>query len=389
MRILVAPDSFKGSISSQGVGEIIKSAIIDEIPNVFVDVLPMADGGEGTIDALLFSTIGEKVKVEITGPLGNKTVGLYGVLNNSQTVVIEVASIAGYTSVPDNKRDPYYLTSFGIGECVKHALDSGYRKFIFCLGGSSTNDAGIGLLQALGVRFENKDRIKLAPYPYVFDEIKFVDFSGVDRRILQSDIRVASDVENPLCGLNGATYIFGPQKGVKDSELNKLDNSIKRYAECIESHLQKNLKNMKGAGAAGGLGFALLSIGAKIESGAKLIAKHLNLEEKIMESDWVITGEGRTDQQTLQGKLPFEVANIGKNHSVPTILISGSVEGDLEQLYTVFESMHSISSGPFSLEESIKNTEKLLHHKTRNIARLLKFTVQDRDKKIYGQRDSL
>ncbi|MFD1781572.1 glycerate kinase [Fredinandcohnia salidurans] len=384
MRILVAPDSFKGSLSSKSVGEIIKSAFISEIPDVLVDVLPMADGGEGTTDALLFSTVGEKVKVEITGPMGNQTEAFYGLLNDSQTVVIEVASIAGYTKVPDKKRDPFYLTSFGIGECVTHALDSGYRKFIFCLGGSSTNDAGIGLLQALGVNFENIDRNKLAPFPYVFDNIEYVDYSNVDKRIWESDFRVACDVENPLCGVNGATYVFGPQKGVKDSELNKLDNSIKRYAELIESHLQVNLMNMKGSGAAGGLGFALLSIGAKIESGAKLIAKHLNLEEKIMESEWLITGEGRTDEQTLQGKLPFEVANIAKNNSVPTILISGSLEGDLEQFYTVFESIHSISSGPLSLEESIKNTEKLLHHKARNIARLLKFARED-STKIYSK----
>lgn len=374
MRILVAPDSFKGSESAKTIGDIIKLSIIKEISHAMVDVIPMADGGEGTVDALLHSSHGRKVNISVTGPTGKKINVFYGILEDTQTVIIEIASIVGFTSVSEGERSPYKLTTYGIGECVIHALDAGYRKFMFCLGGSATNDGGLGMLQALGASFYNKSGSPLAPYPFTFSEICFVDYGQVDRRIWESEIQVASDVKNPLCGKNGATYIFGPQKGVRSRELKIFDQEIKNFAGQIETHLDQKYQHLPGAGAAGGLGFALLTIGARIKSGAELIAKHIDLETKIKQSDWVITGEGRTDDQTLQGKLPYVIAKLARQHGIPTILISGSIEGNIYRLYDVFDSMHSIASGPLTLEYSIKNTAELLHHCAKNIARLLRYT---------------
>ncbi|MFD2131855.1 glycerate kinase [Pseudogracilibacillus auburnensis] len=373
MRILVAPDSFKGSLTAKKVGQIIKSALVNEISNVVVDVTPMADGGEGTIDAFLYSSQGKKVKVSVTGAMGEKVETYYAVLSDNETVIIEVALIAGFTSVPEAIRNPFQLTTYGIGECIIHALNAGYRKFIFCLGGSATNDGGLGMLQALGVMFKDEEGNNVSPYPSCLSKIAQIDYRNIDKRIWESDICVASDVENPLCGKNGATYIFGPQKGVLLDQLERLDSSIQKFAKCIESHLNKKFIDLPGAGAAGGLGFALLTLNAKIESGAKLIASRIGLETKIRQSDWVITGEGKTDLQTLHGKLPYVIATMAKGYHVPTILISGSLELDLTPLYEIFESMHSISSGPLSLDDSIKNTEVLLHHRVKNIARLLKY----------------
>ncbi len=375
MHILIAPDSFKGSASAEKVGKIISEAIITEIPSSTVDVVPMADGGEGTIDVLLHASEGKRVNVYVKNAIGEEVETIYGVLHDNETVVIEVALIAGFNSISQQYRDPFSLTTYGVGECIIHALDHGYRKFIFCLGGSATNDGGMGMLQALGVIFSNKDGKKLSPLPALMDTIDSVDYSQIDQRLCESSISIASDVVNPLYGRNGATYIFGPQKGVLENELEMLDQKLKHYSRCIEDYLKNEFHLIPGAGAAGGLGFALLTIGAKMESGAELIANRLGIDEKLATSDWVITGEGRTDEQTLQGKLPFIIASMARERQVPNLLISGSLEGDLDSLYDVFDSIHSIANGPLSLEESIQHTEALLYHRMRNIARLLKHAV--------------
>lgn len=374
MHILVAPDSFKGSLSAEKVGQVIQYALTEEIPGVTTDVIPMADGGEGTINTLLFSANGRKESLSVTGPNGEKKETYFGVLKHSKTAVMEVAEIAGFTCVPSHSREPYQLTTYGLGESIKHALDLGYRKFIIGLGGSATNDAGIGMLSALGVNFKDVNNNTLPPYPYSFKNICSVDYSQVDHRLQDAEIIVASDVDNPLCGKSGATYIFGPQKGVEESQLHTLDAEILHYATAIETALKRDYKNTPGAGAAGGLGFAMLTIGASMTSGAKLIAEELQLKSKIKKSHWVITGEGKTDHQTMQGKLPYVVASMARECNVPTILISGAIQGDMDILYKVFESVHAISSGPMTLEESLNQAEYLLEHQARNVARLLKNT---------------
>lgn len=374
MRILVAPDSYKGSMTAEAVAKTINHAINEEIPDAEVEITPMADGGEGTIEALLYSLNGKRVNISTTGPTGKKIDTYYGILTETDTVVIEVAKVVGFNSRLQSEKDPKKLTTFGVGECLIHALNQGYRRFIICLGGSATNDGGYGMLQALGVSFLDQNNDPIKPIPHLLPLIEMIDYSTIDKRLKESEILIASDVTNPLCGKNGATYIFGPQKGIAQDQLHTIDQNIEQFAKQIETHLQDEFQYLPGAGAAGGLGFALLTINAKMESGAELIARKINLEEKMKKCSWVITGEGKTDGQTLQGKLPMVVANMAKKYNVPTILISGSIRDELTSFYNVFESMHSISNGPMTTEESIRKTNTLLYHRMKNIARLLKHT---------------
>lgn len=372
MRIVVATDSFKGSLSSYQAGETIKRAFQLEMPEIDIEVIPMADGGEGTVDALLYSTDSKRVDLQVTGPTGKKIDTYYAVSKDGQLAVLEVANIVGYSMVGESERNPFHLTTLGVGECIRHVLDQGVREVIIGLGGSATNDGGIGMLQALGVTFLDEQDVPLAPYPTSLAQVRRVDWSNLDRRLMETRIRVASDVNNPLCGPNGATFTFGPQKGVRKEMLKKLDESLAKYARCLEEGRGRKCREIPGAGAAGGLGFGLLLLGAMMETGATLISQLVGLPEKLKHADWLITGEGRTDGQTLRGKLPFTLAKQAKEKGVPTILISGALAGDLEPMYELFQSVHSIANGPITLEECMLQAEALLFQKARNIARLLK-----------------
>lgn len=372
MRIVVATDSFKGSLSSYQAGETIKRAFQLEMPEIDIEVIPMADGGEGTVDALLYSTDSKRVDLQVTGPTGKKIDTYYAVSKDGQLAVLEVANIVGYSMVGESERNPFHLTTLGVGECIRHVLDQGVREVIIGLGGSATNDGGIGMLQALGVTFLDEQDRPLAPYPTSLAQVRRVDWSNLDRRLMETRIRVASDVNNPLCGPTGATFTFGPQKGVRKEMLKKLDESLAKYARCLEEGRGRKCREIPGAGAAGGLGFGLLLLGAMMETGATLISQLVGLPEKLKHADWLITGEGRTDGQTLRGKLPFTLAKQAKEKGVPTILISGALAGDLEPMYELFQSVHSIANGPITLEECMLQAEALLFQKARNIARLLK-----------------
>lgn len=373
MNIIVAPDSFKGSLSAIDVGKTIERAFSQEYEEAQITVIPMADGGEGTLAALLYSTNGQCVQHHSSGPDGTTIAACYGILGGDrETVVIEVASVVGITLVEKNFRNPLLYTTYGVGELILTALDKGYRDFIIGLGGSITNDGGMGMLQALGVQFLDEDQKCVSPIAHSLQKVRSVSYEAVDPRIWKSNLRIACDVENPLCGLRGATYVFGPQKGLSLDQLERLDQGMSVYANCVEKHLQRQHQQLPGAGAAGGLGFALMTLGAKMESGASLVAKAADIERRFTETDWLITGEGYTDEQSLQGKLPYYLAKLAKKYNVPTILLSGGLDGKLESLFDYFDSMHSIADGPLSLETSIEQAERLLFHKSRNIARLLK-----------------
>ena len=376
MRFLVAPDSFKGSLSANQAGQVIESALTQEIPQAVVEVVPMADGGEGTVDAFLLSTDGKRIEVEVTGPTGEKIQSYYGVLGDGETAVIEAATIVGFTLVPEEKRHPVHLTTYGVGECILHALDSGFRRFIIGLGGSATNDGGLGMLQALGVTFRDDRGNTVTPFASSLPEVYEVDYGTLDERLQKSDIRVASDVDNPLCGPDGATHVFSLQKGAKPEQLERLDQKMASYANCIEHHLDQSFQHLPGAGAAGGLGFALMTIGGVRESGASLLAEVAEIDRRLAHTDWLITGEGKTDAQTLHGKAPYYLAKLAGEHDVPTVLLSGCIEGELDTLYPIFTSMHAIGNGPMSVDESMKNAESLLYDKARNIARLLKYSAR-------------
>jgi glycerate 2-kinase len=371
MNIVIAPDSYKGSLSALEVGKTIKKAFLKEIPDATIDVIPMADGGEGTLETLVYSTNGKRIQINVTGPLGDPIESEYGVLGDGKTVVIEVAKIAGLPMIPPEKRNPMKTTTFGIGEAILRAANSGYRNFIIGLGGSATNDGGLGMLKALGVTFLDEDGNVVKPIGSSLLRVQSVDFSTINAIVKECHFRIASDVDNPLCGEQGATAVFGPQKGATPKQVEELDQALKNYANLIESDLGKQYQNMPGAGAAGGLGYSFLLIGGEIISGAEIVAEATGLVEKIKCANWVITGEGQSDYQTLYGKVPSFIAKTANKYKIPTILLSGGLGQGYEQLYDYFVSCHSITAGPISLEDCMENARELLFYQSRNIARLI------------------
>lgn len=378
MKIVVAPDSFKGSLRALQVGKIIQEALVNEIPDVQVEMNPMADGGEGTLETLVYATKGKRLSIVSSNPLKEQVTTEYGVLGDGKTAVIEIAAIAGLTMVPLDKRDPLYTSTYGIGEVILKVAKDGYREFIVCLGGSSTNDGGLGMLQALGVQFLDENNKEVPPFGKSIYKVKKVNFTTLEPIIHDCRFTIASDVDSPLCGKNGATYIFGPQKGVREEHLEEYDQAMHRYASLIENHLGINAQKHPGAGAAGGLGFAFLLLNAKIESGSRIIADATNLKNKMKDADFAITGEGQSDHQTLFGKVPSFVAKLAKEEKIKTILLSGSFGRGYEGLYDHFMSCHSIATGPITLEECMNNAEVLLANEARNIARFLNEISEER-----------
>ncbi|MDD9267180.1 glycerate kinase [Paenibacillus sp. GCM10023248] len=371
MNVIIAPDSFKGSLSSLEAGTIMKKAILREIPHAAVTVIPIADGGEGTVDTLVAATGGNLFPLTATGPLGERAEVRFGLLPEG-TAVLEAASICGLVMVPPAQRNPMHTTSRGIGEVLLAAMDQGHRRFILGLGGSATNDGGLGMLQALGGLFLDANGNPADGFGASLSDIRTVDLAGLDVRLKDCDIQVACDVTSPLCGDSGATYVFGPQKGGTPEHLQVLEAAMQAYAAMVEEQLeQPGLSLQPGAGAAGGLGFAMLALGAKLKPGAKVLAEAVKLPERIAGADWVITGEGRSDDQTLYGKLPIHVAELAQAAGVPALLISGSLGAGSEQLLNHFRATFSIVPGPVTLEACMENAETYLYERVRNIARLL------------------
>ena len=366
MKIVVAPDSFKGSLTSIEVASIIKAAIKSVDSNYEVGMKPMADGGEGTLESLLSSTEGERVFVTCTGPLGQSVQTSYAILRGD-TAIIEGASIAGLPQVPLHQRNPDDTTSFGIGEVILDALDKGCQSFIIGIGGSATNDGGLGMLLALGMKAYDEGGKKLGPYGKDLLTLHHIDLQSLDPRLKEVTIKVACDVNNPLCGKQGASYIYGPQKGAIPEQVKRYDVALEYFSTAVENILNKKFKEMPGAGAAGGLGFALLTLGAQLVSGAELLADAIELEAAIQQADLVITGEGQTDEQTLYGKAPGYVAKLAEAHSIPTILISGSLQGNMDLLRKRFAGCFSIVTSPLTLEQCMEQAEELLYEQTKHV----------------------
>ncbi|WP_172371746.1 glycerate kinase [Sporosarcina jiandibaonis] len=368
MNIVIAPDSFKGSLTSIQVINIMKKAIKNVNPNYIVIEKPMADGGEGTIESLLTATKGEKFPIKCLGPLGEEIHTIYAIVELN-TTVIECASIAGLTQVPINKRNPDITTSFGIGEAIIKALDKGCTSFIIGLGGSATNDGGLGMLLALGMKAWDQYGKEIGPFGRDVHHISRISFSELDSRLAEVDIKIASDVDNPLCGEKGASAVYGPQKGATLAQVKKYDLALDHFGDLIEAAVHKSIKTIPGAGAAGGLGFALLAIGANITSGAELLADAVNMEDAIRNADLVITGEGQSDEQTLYGKAPGYIASLATKHNVPVVLISGSLK-DVEKLSSSFAGCFSIINKPLSLESCMEHADSLLYEQTKQIVQL-------------------
>ncbi|WP_276353813.1 glycerate kinase [Cohnella caldifontis] len=380
MRILIVPDSFKGSLTAVAASETMAGAVLAEMPDAEVFRIPLADGGEGTVDALVAARGGRTVPIEVTGPLGERVQTYYGVIGET-TAVVEAANLCGLTMVPPERRNPLHTTSRALGEAILAALDQSSSRIIVGLGGSAVNDGGIGMLSALGAVFLDGAGHKLSGYGRDLPELDRIDLSGLDSRLKRCEITVACDVRNPLVGEEGATFVYGPQKGASAEMCRTLDAAMAAYAAKLEACFADMgmgaaaggapLRDAPGAGAAGGLGFALLSLGAKLVPGAQLIEEQTGLRAAARAADWVLTGEGRSDGQTLYGKLPLHVARLAREEGTRAVLISGSLGPGSERLLSEFAGCFSIVEQPSSLQDCMEQAESLLYRCTRSVARLI------------------
>lgn len=329
MKIVVAIDSLKGSLSSLEAGEAIKCGILKAIPNADVCVRPLADGGEGTVEALALGMGGKLESTEVTGPLGEKVNCLYGILEESKTAIIEMSGAAGITLVPDAKRNPLHTTTYGVGEVIKDAISKGCRHFIVGIGGSATNDGGIGMLQALGYGMLDKDGNQVPFGAKGLKEIETITDDHVIPELKECSFRIACDVTNTLCGEFGCSAVFGPQKGAVPTMIIQMDKWLANYAKLTSAKYEKADAEYPGTSAAGGMGFAFLAYtNAVLESGIKIILEETKLESYVKDADVIVTGEGRLDGQTVFGKAPIGVAKIAKKYDKPVLAFAGTVTED-------------------------------------------------------------
>lgn len=326
MKVVIAIDSLKGSLSSMEAGMAIKDGILAAKPDAEVIVKPLADGGEGTTDALIEGMNGERIDLTVTGPMHTPVDAYYGYLKDTNTAVMEMASAAGITLVPDSEKNPLLATSYGVGEMINDAIQRGCRNFIIGIGGSVTNDGGIGMLKALDVRFLDENDEDAGEGGQALAKVARIDVSGMNPLLKECHIQVACDVNNPLCGENGSTYVYGPQKGVTEDMKKTLDEAMAHFARVTSETLENDYLNTPGAGAAGGLGYAFLAYtGAALTPGIELILDAVGLEEELSSADVVVTGEGRLDFQTAMGKAPVGVARLAKKYNAKVIAFAGSV----------------------------------------------------------------
>lgn len=365
MKIVIAPDSFKDSMTAAEAANAIARGIKQVDPTCQIGLFPLADGGEGTVDALIRSMDGEKVRCTVTGPTGERVEAFYGLQHD--TAIIEIAAASGIQHLPVSKRNPMHMTSYGVGELLLHALDKGVRRFIIGLGGSATNDGGIGMLQALGAKITNKYGETVAYGARGVIEVEYLSFTALDARLKESSFQLACDVTNPLVGGHGATYVYGPQKGLLEKQLAQVDQAMERYASLLEKATGEKVLKVEGAGAAGGMGAACMSVlKGRIHRGIDVITEMTDLETHIAEADLVITGEGSLDSQTMYGKVPFGVAQLARKHNVCVIGLAGKVQSTDVGLDAVF----SIANGAMTIQEAIKNGETLLTQLTTQVFRL-------------------
>jgi glycerate kinase len=370
--VVIAPDSFKGSLDAQAVCEAIARGLRRVWPDAGIRACPMADGGEGTLGAVL-SRGGERRQREVTGAGGKPRVAAYGIVNSREgvTAVIEAAEVVGITDLDGMSLPVTARATQGIGELIRVLLDADVRRFMIGLGGSSTNDGGAGMLAALGLKLVDAAGRDIAPTPERLASLSVVDAHGLDPRLAQSSITIMSDVNNPLCGERGATAIFGPQKGVRAEAIAAIDATLARYAVLAERAVGSNAAAKPGAGAAGGLGFALQLVGGSFRSGAEVVADLIGLDAALAGADWAFTGEGRTDLQTLLRKAPYVVAERARAAHVPITLLSGAVDAAaLPELGRVFDGCFALPSGPMTLADCIANADLLLADRAEQVGRV-------------------
>ncbi len=385
MKIVIAPDSFKGSMTAREVCDNVEAGFRRVNKDIEILKLPMADGGEGTLETLVDANQGIIINTFAKDPLFRRIRCQYGIIND-KTAVIEMSRTSGLILLDEHERNPMITTTFGVGELILHALDLGCRDFIIGLGGSATTDGGIGLLRALGIRFLDDDGIEVELNGGGLNSIRDIDTSKMDERIKESTFTIATDVENILTGTNGAAFVYGPQKGANALMVQALDRGLRNFAYVIRQKIGIDIENVKGAGAAGGLGGGLLALlNGRIEKGIDIIIKNTNLEEKIKDADLVITGEGRMDYQTQFGKAAFGVARLASKFNIPVIALCASLgEGYETLLDKGFKAIFSMIDRPMNERDCIERTTYLLQNAAENLMRILQLGLMVEDMKIVG-----
>ncbi|ELY4591115.1 glycerate kinase [Cronobacter sakazakii] len=371
-KIVIAPDSFKESLSAMDVAKAIEAGFREIYPQAHYVCVPMADGGEGTVEAMVAATGGQIITTPVTAPLGNNVDGFFGLLGDGETAVVEMAAASGLHLVPTAQRDPRITTSYGTGELILAALERGVKAIIIGIGGSATNDGGAGMMQALGARFLDGEGRELAPGGAALTRLERLDLSALDPRLAQVSVTAACDVDNPLCGEKGASAVFGPQKGATPAMVTELDAALRRFGEQLEAATGKAIISAPGAGAAGGMGAALLGmLNAELRPGIEIVIEFLGLAQAVRDADLVITGEGRLDSQSIHGKTPVGVARVAKQFQRPVVAIAGSLTPDYQIVHEHgIDAAFSVIDRIVTLQEALDDAERNLRVTARNVAAL-------------------
>ncbi len=383
-KVVVAPDSYKGSLTAAEVCEAIETGLRRACDDIEVVRVPMADGGEGTVQSLVDATGGRIVRLRATGPMGSAVDAFYGVLGDGATAAIEMAAASGLPLVPQGSRNPRVATTRGTGELIMAAFAAGCRKFIIGIGGSATNDGGAGMAQALGARLMDAAGLELGPGGAELARVASIDLSGIPAELRACEFVVACDVDNPLTGPRGASAVYGPQKGATPEMVRELDAALAAYAEAVACAVGADvaaLRDAPGAGAAGGLGFGLMAfLGAELKRGVEIVVDVVGLTRKLRGAHLVITGEGRTDYQTLFGKTPMGVAHAAMEQGIPVVIVSGSISDDARGLYEHgIGALVSIVRGPMSLDEAIARGPELVADAAESVLRLFMLGADARE----------
>ncbi|HRP25892.1 MAG TPA: glycerate kinase [Thauera sp.] len=378
MKIVIAPDSYKESLSALEVAQAVEAGFRQVFPDAAYVLVPVADGGEGTVDAMVAATGGRREAVAVTGPLGERVEAFYGLTGDGATAVIEMAAASGLMLVPPAARNPLRTSSRGTGELIRAALDAGARRFILGIGGSATNDGGAGMVQALGARLLDAEGRDVDGSGGELARLERIDVSGLDVRLAECRIEVACDVDNPLTGPRGASAVFGPQKGATPEMVQTLDANLARLARLIERDLGVAVDQVPGAGAAGGMGAAMLAFfGATLKPGIEIVTAAVDLDAHVRDADLVITGEGRIDFQTVHGKTPIGVARVAKRHGKPVIGIAGSLGADVGVVHEHgIDAVFSVLSKPCTLDEALRDAAANVELTARNVAAMLRLGMR-------------
>jgi len=377
MRVVIAPQALKGSLTAEEVGQAIALGVQVVYPDAHIDVIPVADGGEGTVQALVDATGGQLAWQTVTSPLGTPVSAFFGLLGDGRTAAIEMAASAGLPLVPLAQRNPRITTTYGVGELLLAAVEHGCRHFIIGIGGSATNDGGAGMAQALGASLLTEQGTTIAHGGAALTTLSHISIKGLDPRLQACTFEVACDVTNPLCGPTGASAVYGPQKGATPDIVRELDAALDHYADILERDLGQSVRDIPGAGAAGGLGAGLIAfLHATLRPGAQLVLEAVNLEHYVQTADLVITAEGQIDEQTAYGKSVGAVATLAKRYGLPVLALAGGLGNGYQKVYELgVDGIAVLPSGPMTLPYAMEHAAALTTDATERMLRVLRVSL--------------